>query len=203
MVVKHGFIPNVLGCEMQFTSPKLQTFHWNCFQCGIPNFSTTLFASTPAENPLPPSLADLTNATSASENSNQNPTCDHINSHLNPPRIKTIGNPLSSSSPISLTKHNDVSVSSISSISTATDPLLDLPKPVKHNQSLRTLVVNFQGIRSKKHDFWNLIESTQPDIIIGNETFLKSEHSNSEIFPPSYDVYRKDRNDNSGCGGVS
>ena len=174
---------------------------WNCFQCGIPNFSTTLFAVTPAESTLPPSLANLTHETSASSSATSAAN-DSCSPRLNSSIPKTLNAPAFASSPLGTSQPKDTSVSSISSISSAPDPLLDLPNPVRHNQSLRTLVINFQGIRNKKHDFWNLIESCKPDIIIGNETFLKPEIRNSEIFPPTFDAYRKDRNDNSGWGGV-
>ena len=45
-----------------------------------------------------------------------------------------------------------------------------------------------------------LIDSTNPDILIGTETWLSSSISSSEFFPSGYTVYRKDRED--GYGGV-
>ena len=41
---------------------------------------------------------------------------------------------------------------------------------------------------------------TDPDIVFGNKKWLTPSHLNSEFFPPSYHVYRKDRSD--GYGGV-
>ena len=64
---------------------------------------------------------------------------------------------------------------------------------MKTNQTLRTLVINFQSIRNKKAELINLLESSNPDIIIGTETWLKPSEYSSEFFPPSYTVYRKDR----------
>ena len=46
----------------------------------------------------------------------------------------------------------------------------------------------------------NLIDSSDPDVIIGSETWLRKDIFNSEIFPPGYTTYRKDRED--GYGGV-
>ena len=46
----------------------------------------------------------------------------------------------------------------------------------------------------------NILDSTDPDIVFGNETWLTSNHLSSEFFPPTYHVYRKDRSD--GYGGV-
>jgi hypothetical protein len=45
-----------------------------------------------------------------------------------------------------------------------------------------------------------LIESSNPDIIIGTETWLKPGMNDSEVIPPSYTLYRNDRAD--GYGGI-
>ena len=45
----------------------------------------------------------------------------------------------------------------------------------------------------------NLIQSSNPDIIFGTETWLKPSEFSSEFFPQNYVVYRKDRPD--GYGG--
>ena len=54
----------------------------------------------------------------------------------------------------------------------------------------------------KRAELWHTIETAQPDIIIGTETWLKPDITNSEIFPPEmgYNVFRRDRKD--GYGGV-
>ena len=71
---------------------------------------------------------------------------------------------------------------------------------IKRNiNSLRVLTVNFQSARSKSHETALLIESSNPDIIIGTETWLKPEIYDSEVIPPSYTLYRNDRAD--GYGG--
>ena len=46
----------------------------------------------------------------------------------------------------------------------------------------------------------NLIEQSDPSIIMGTETWLLPSISSAEIFPPNYEVIRKDRKD--GYGGV-
>jgi hypothetical protein len=43
----------------------------------------------------------------------------------------------------------------------------------------------------------NLIDSTNPDIIFGTETWIDSNIKDSHIFPSVYNIFRKDRN----CGG--
>jgi hypothetical protein len=45
-----------------------------------------------------------------------------------------------------------------------------------------------------------LYSAPTPEIIIGTETWLNDSVHNSEIFPPNYNIYRRDRRD--GFGGV-
>ena len=40
----------------------------------------------------------------------------------------------------------------------------------------------------------NLVESTEPDIVLGTESWLSSDIHDSECFQSGYSVYRKDRN---------
>ena len=65
---------------------------------------------------------------------------------------------------------------------------------------MKILNINFQSVKNKKEEICNLIDSSTPDVIIGTETWLNDGIHNSEIFPPNYDVIRKDRKD--GYGGV-
>ena len=53
---------------------------------------------------------------------------------------------------------------------------------------------------TKKEELLNLLSTTQPDIILGTETWLNPNINNSELFHPTYNVYRRDRDD--GHGGV-
>ena len=62
------------------------------------------------------------------------------------------------------------------------------------------LNLNFQSIKNKKAETLNIIDSYNPDIIIGTETWLNDSVHNSEIFPPNYNIYRRDWRD--GFGGV-
>ena len=41
---------------------------------------------------------------------------------------------------------------------------------------------------------WILIEQEDPDIICGCESHIDSTYFNSELFPETHDVFRKDRN---------
>ena len=66
--------------------------------------------------------------------------------------------------------------------------------------NLRIVAINFESVCAKKEEFWCLIDAAKPDVIIGSEMWLKPNISDSEISPPGYHVYRKDRAD--GYGGA-
>ncbi|CAC5422988.1 unnamed protein product [Mytilus coruscus] len=66
------------------------------------------------------------------------------------------------------------------------------PKP--KNIPIKMLTVNFQSIKSKQGQVKNLVESTQPDIVLGTETWIDPTITDIQIFPPNYHIYRNDRN---------
>jgi hypothetical protein len=57
-------------------------------------------------------------------------------------------------------------------------------------------------VTALKQSFWNFLDSSNTDIICGNETWLKPSICNGEILPDEsdYEIFRKDRKD--GFGGV-
>ena len=63
----------------------------------------------------------------------------------------------------------------------------------RNDAPLRVLVIDCQSIKNKKYDLENLIESTKPDIVIGNESCLHKDIQSSEVFPSGYISYRNDR----------
>ena len=67
-------------------------------------------------------------------------------------------------------------------------------------RNTKVLVVNFQSIKNKKEELCNLLDSANPNILIGTETWLRNDINSFEIFPECYNVYRKDRWDS--YGGV-
>ena len=85
------------------------------------------------------------------------------------------------------------STSSVQSTRTGIQP--------KH-KIIRTLVMNCQSIKNKRCELQATTEYIKSDIIIGNESWLAPEYTNSEIFPGGFNsiVYRNDRCKN--CGGV-
>ncbi|XP_076464691.1 uncharacterized protein LOC143296553 [Babylonia areolata] len=50
----------------------------------------------------------------------------------------------------------------------------------------------------KAPEIHHLLQSLRPDVLIGTETWLDHDIASSELFPPEYKVYRKDRNRNGG-----
>ena len=74
------------------------------------------------------------------------------------------------------------------------------PRNLDKQSHTKIMVINFQSIKNKIEELNNIFDSSEVDIIIGTETWLNPEIGSSEIFPPYYNVYRRDRKD--GYGGV-
>ena len=68
------------------------------------------------------------------------------------------------------------------------------------NKPLRLINVNCQSIPSKLGAWKNMIECSEPDIIVATETWLKPEIFTAKLELDDYNVYRRDRP--SGVGGV-
>ena len=118
----------------------------------------------------------------------------------------------------SLRTHSSSSITSIKTPSSVGEPqdtstpnrLLKSPQNTKprryqrhrDNPNQRKLVLmNCQSICNKKTELETLLMSVEPDIVIATESWLKPDIGSPEIFPPNYNVYRKDRIDKDG-GGV-
>ena len=143
---------------------------WLCTNCGVPNFSTTLF--------------DL----SSLENSNRFSVLSDTSSLSSP------GLPLASSSP-----------THCSNPPCPKSKLLKSGSNIKSGvNTMRVVNINFQSILSKKAELHHLISSTNPDIIIGTETWLHDGIKTQEFLPDNlgYSVYRSDRKGTDHHGGV-
>ena len=58
-------------------------------------------------------------------------------------------------------------------------------KRKKHtNRSVKVLVVNCRSIADQKKEYKNIIHSTEPDVVIGTESWLKLKQFDKEIFSP-------------------
>ena len=71
----------------------------------------------------------------------------------------------------------------------------------RHDIPLKVIVVNCQSVVNKKAEMLNLVDATQADVIIGTESWLTSDIPDSEICPPGYTMFRKNRVNRTG-GGV-
>ena len=65
-------------------------------------------------------------------------------------------------------------------------------------KSLVVLQVNCRSICNKVLEFWNLIETYNPDVVIGTESWLHEEVNNAEVFRDNYITFRRDRNSRGG-----
>ena len=68
----------------------------------------------------------------------------------------------------------------------------------KRTRPLRIITINFKSIVNKFPNVANVIKSLKPDVILGTETWLDGTIANSEILPPGFNIYRKDRKRNGG-----
>ena len=55
------------------------------------------------------------------------------------------------------------------------------------------LQVNCRSICNKILEFWNLIDTYNPDVVIGTESWLSGEINNTEVFRDDYITFRRDR----------
>jgi len=69
------------------------------------------------------------------------------------------------------------------------------------NKKIRILNTNLQSMKSKKEEFWSLLEQSDPEIILASETWLNPSITEAEILPPNYKfAARKDRSKSSHRG---
>ena len=149
----------------------LKNVTWECVQCGLPNFSTSLFDS------------DIFDSTNPFES-------------LTSPCSETSGLNLSFSAPTATSspKNQNTTGHQSDNLSAHTSARKDIP--------LRILVLNCQSVCNKKPQLESIIDSTNPDIVIGSESWLNSSITSASVFPAGYVVYRRDRPGDGGYGGV-
>ena len=63
---------------------------------------------------------------------------------------------------------------------------------------LKIITINCRSLKSnrKQNELLELLEQHKPDIVCGTESHLKDSINSSEVFPPNYEVHRKDRDPN-------
>ena len=70
----------------------------------------------------------------------------------------------------------------------------------KSQRTYKLIVINCRSLQPKKDSFTELIQTQSPHFIASTESWLNPTINSSEIFPPNYQIFRKDRSD--GYGGV-
>ena len=148
---------------------------WECADCGLPNFSSSLFESLDA--------IQVTNPFWPLNSSELNSDAVNVNAGVSTPRASdlpsVVGSPQHTSSP------------NIGSIRLGS-----------RKETLSVLNVNCQSLPAKRESFLQLINDIKPDIIIGTESWLTCNYNTNECFPTEiYQVERKDR-PNDPHGGV-
>ena len=93
---------------------------------------------------------------------------------------------------------------SMASITTNTDigPPQHTSSPIRKQREgqpltkkkLRVISVNLQSIRAKKESLYHMLEQTDPDIVVAQETWLRPDIYDREVLPASYKfIARRDR----------
>ena len=100
---------------------------------------------------------------------------------------------------------------SFSALDTSQSPLTSTPaKKLSRNfakkqtpKKLKVLNMNFQSVVNKVQVFHCLLDTENPDIVVGTESWLSPDIASSEIFPEGYHSFRADRKSKSKrSGGV-
>ena len=93
----------------------------------------------------------------------------------------------------SFNENNIGSLSATSSSVQKTRPQSNHITGKRSDIPLMVMVIKCQSIKNKKADIENLIDSTKPDIVIGNESWLHGDIQSIEVFPSGFICYRNDR----------
>ena len=128
---------------------------WICCDCGLPSFSTSLFAYS-----------------GCMETSNRFSPLRHMLSQAQ-------------NMDDSLSYQTSRGLPSSTSTPKKTSSLPSAQSPQKSHR-LRLLNVNFRSVVNKIDQFHAIVDSVQPDIIVGTESWLRPDIMNSEIFPSNY-----------------
>ena len=71
----------------------------------------------------------------------------------------------------------------------------------KKIKNWRTVILNCQRLRGKVEAFQSSVDYFQPDCILGTESSLDKSVFTNEIFPPGYEIFRRDRITSTQGGG--
>jgi len=68
-----------------------------------------------------------------------------------------------------------------------------VPPHINEDKSVVLLQANCRNIYHKPSEFWNLVDTYNPDVIIGTESYLREDFGKAEIFRADYMTFRRDR----------
>ena len=160
---------------------------WICCNCGVPNFSTSLFTS---------GSIDLMNSFSSlsSVEIEDRPPLATSSPHQNYTNTKTN---LTNGDQTNRSKEghtqDKLNLNRKGHDKGHKQEQTKTKKQSSFSRTIKCLVINFQSIQGKTAEMATCIKMDDPDIIVGTETWLKDSVNSSEIFPDHYTVYRKDR----------
>ena len=71
------------------------------------------------------------------------------------------------------------------------------------HKRVRILNINFQSIKSKREEFWSILDQCDPDIVLATETWLNTSIMEAEVLPPGYKFAARRDRPTSSHGGVA
>jgi hypothetical protein len=65
-------------------------------------------------------------------------------------------------------------------------------------KSLVVLQVNCRSIYNKALEFWNLVDTYNPNFVIGTESWLREDINNAEVFRADFTTFKRNRSTRGG-----
>ncbi|CAG2204419.1 unnamed protein product [Mytilus edulis] len=160
---------------------------WKCPNCAAPNNSSIIY-STPE--------LDENNTNEQIINQSEHPSLIHSESDISFPSTSSITNETRSS--VNTEHDSTFDILPESNGITTSSPIKPKSKTfnrANNTKGLRILNINFQSLRKKGKLLELIIIDTDPDIILGTETWLDDTISSSEILSNDldYNIQRRDR----------
>ena len=118
----------------------------------------------------------------------------HINhSDMDPNLLQSPLSPVTTSFTSRSGSESDRSIGTPQATSSPKTSLIKPRKRFVKKDNFKIALINCQSINNKIAEFHTFLSSTDPDIVLGTESWLRPEVLSCEVFPEDYSVYRKDR----------